>query len=113
VAVIWAMSELLTDALRGGGTVVTELEFFQRDDSIAVLDGLILDGTVTIERQAVRRSCDLTIIDAEHTLTPSEATDLFGAWGRYEFQVKRGIRFPDGSQELVPLGMFRIEPSRM
>lgn len=106
---MWQMSDRLVSALTGGGTVITELEFFQRDDSIAVLTDLILDGTVTAERQAVRRSCDLTIVDAEHTLTPSEATDLFGAWGRYEFQVKRGIQFPDGSRELVPLGMFRIE----
>jgi hypothetical protein len=103
------MSDRLVAALQGGGTVATELEFFQRDDSIAVLSGLILEGTVTAERQTVRRHCDLTIIDREHTLTPSEASDLFGAWGRYEFQVKRGIQFPDGSSELVPLGMFRIE----
>jgi hypothetical protein len=106
---MWAMSDKLIAALTGGGTVATELEFFQRDDPVAVLDSLILDGTVTAERQAIRRSCDLTIIDREHTLTPGEASDLFGAWGRYEFQVKRGILFPDGTKELVPMGMFRIE----
>jgi hypothetical protein len=106
---MWTMSKRLTAALTGGGNVVTELEFFQRDVSIAVLTGLILDGTVTIERQAVRRSCDITIIDREHTLTPAEASDLFGAWGRYEFIVKRGIQFPDGTRELVPMGLFRIE----
>jgi hypothetical protein len=77
---VWEMSERLVAALTGGGTVATELEFFQRDDPIAVLDGLILEGTVTAERQTVRRHCDLTIIDREHLLTPSEASDLFGAW---------------------------------
>lgn len=103
------MSDRLIAALTGGGTVITELEFFQRDQPVVVLDRLIVEGTVTIERQAVRRSCELTILDVEHTLTPSEASDLFGAWGRYEFQVKRGMRFPNGDRELVPLGMFRIE----
>jgi hypothetical protein len=103
------MSDRYQRALRYGGTVIQELEFFQRDQSIARLRGLVLDGTVTAERQMIRRHMDLTIIDREHTLTPADADDLFGAWGRYEVMPKRGIRFPDGTEELTPLGLFRIE----
>jgi hypothetical protein len=104
------MSTRLQAALTGGGQVATELEFFQRGgDSVAILDGLIIDGSVTASSTVISRNFNLTVEDRYGVLTPTDAADLFAPWGRYEVRIKRGMEYPDGTRELVPLIHGRIE----
>ncbi len=70
----------------------------------------VLDGTVTLDqRAAVRGRLDLTITpDPTLDLVPSDPADLLTPYGS-ELTVRRGIRYPDASSELVSLGVFRVQ----
>ncbi|MFJ6636572.1 DUF5047 domain-containing protein [Streptomyces sp. NPDC091376] len=70
----------------------------------------ITAGSVTIDRGSkVRRSLSLTVADVG--LLPWNPTDPLAVYGQ-ELVVSRGIRFGNGTTELLPLGTFRIdEPS--
>jgi hypothetical protein len=68
------------------------------------------DGSVTVDRGSkARRTLSLSISDPKYL--PWSATDPLAVYGQ-ELVAYRGIRFSDGSEELVPLGTFRVnEPS--
>ncbi|WP_369147048.1 DUF5047 domain-containing protein [Streptomyces sp. R44] len=70
----------------------------------------VADGSVTVDRGSkTRRSLSLTVADP--ALLPWDANDTLAAYGQ-ELVIKRGIRYPNGDEELVPLGTFRInEPA--
>lgn len=105
------MSPRLQRSLTGGGTVVTELEFYERggEDLVSIQDRLIIDGSVSASSTVIARNFSLTVVDRYGVLTPRDASDLFSPWGRYEVRIKRGMRFADGSTETVPLIHGRIE----
>ncbi len=48
----------------------------------------------------------------DETLVPSQATDLFAPFGN-EIQLHRGIRLGDGTEEMVPLGIYGIKKSKV
>lgn len=67
----------------------------------------ITGGSVTVDRgQQVRRTCSVTIADT--TLIPRSATDKLATYGA-QLRVSRGVDYQDGSTELVPLGVFRVD----
>lgn len=80
---------------------------------ITVLDGpgagrdlRVTDGSVTEDaRQAVRRSLDATLID-DGGLWPLDVSSPL--YPGTPWQAWRGVRYPDGSEERVPLGVFLV-----
>lgn len=74
----------------------------------------IIDGTVTLDQTAaVRGRCDLTLVDdGTLDLVPDTATSLLVPYGN-EIRVSRGITYPDGTSELVSLGLFRIQDAQV
>ncbi|MFI6444710.1 DUF5047 domain-containing protein [Kitasatospora sp. NPDC050543] len=78
--------------------------------SPTVTDLPITGGSVTVDRGSkIRRALSLTLADPAYL--PWGATDPLAVYGQ-QLVVSRGIRFPDGTTELAPLGTFRIdEPS--
>lgn len=72
----------------------------------------IVDGTVTLDQRAATRGrLDLTLAPDDTSdieLVPDSPTALLAPYGN-EIQVSRGITYPDGTSELVSLGIFRIE----
>ncbi|WP_328967956.1 DUF5047 domain-containing protein [Streptomyces sp. NBC_00239] len=70
----------------------------------------VADGSVTVDRGSkTRRTLSLTVADPSYL--PWDASDMLASYGQY-LVVRRGIRYSDGSTEMVPLGRFRIsEPS--
>ena len=75
-------------------------------------DGRVIDlehtgGSVTVDRSnAVRRTCSVTVADpALIPRTPSDQLATYGA----RLRVARGVEYGDGSSELVPLGLFRLD----
>lgn len=61
-----------------------------------------VDGTATTVR-----SCTVTVCDPTDTLTPQSASDLLMPFGT-EARLWRGVAYPDGTSETVPLGTFRL-----
>ena len=66
----------------------------------------VIDGSVTLSATAGSRgSLDLTVpVD----LAPTDSSSLLAPYGN-EIKVSRGIEYPDGSVELVSLGVYRID----
>ncbi|MGW0312006.1 DUF5047 domain-containing protein [Streptomyces flavidovirens] len=64
-------------------------------------------GSVPVDRgQAIRRTC--TVTSADVSLIPRTAADealIYGA----RLRISRGVDYGDGTQELVPLGVFRLD----
>jgi hypothetical protein len=103
---VWIVSEDFLGALRGSHTVKSTVDVFFA--GTLVMSGLaIQDGSVTVdESSAVRRTATITVSDPD--LDPAGIIDMLAPFGT-ELLIQRGIVFPDGNEELVPLGVFRIE----
>jgi len=72
-----------------------------------VVDLQVTGGSVTVDRsQAIRRTCTVTIPDP--TLIPRTPTDQLATYGA-RLRISRGVDYGDGSSELVPLGVFRLD----
>ncbi|MET9480946.1 DUF5047 domain-containing protein [Streptomyces sp. NPDC006638] len=66
----------------------------------------ISGGTVTVDRGSkTRRSLSVTVSDPRQL--PWDAADPLAVYGQ-TLVASRGIRFPSGAEEMVPLGTFRI-----
>lgn len=64
-------------------------------------------GSVTVDRgQAIRRTCTVTVADP--SLIPRTPSDQLATYGA-RLRVSRGVEYGDGSEELVPLGVFRLD----
>jgi hypothetical protein len=64
-------------------------------------------GSVSVDRsQAIRRTCSITCADP--TLIPRTATDKLATYGA-RLRIARGVEYGDGTEELVPLGVFRLD----
>jgi len=78
--------------------------------SRATVNGIALDvtaGTVTKDATAaVRARCDVELVmPATPTFGPADLINIYGA----EITISRGLVLPDGREELIPLGVFRVE----
>lgn len=70
-------------------------------------------GEVTCDRTAeIRRACRATCIDPTGLLTPSSADSLLTPYGTILLPY-RGVRYTDGTTEVVPLGKFRLSKSNV
>lgn len=101
-----AVSQDFLDALGTSHQIATEVKILQTD---RVLENVV-DCRVTLDSTAsIRGSLDLMLIDdGTLGLIPTTPFDELAPYGN-EIQVKRGVRFADGSTEMVSLGVFRIE----
>ncbi|CAB4156534.1 Domain of unknown function DUF5047 [uncultured Caudovirales phage] len=66
-------------------------------------------GSVTIDsRRTIRRQCNLEFVDTDGTLVPrNNRSSVFLPYNR-EIKIYRGVQYFDGTEELVPLGVFQI-----
>lgn len=92
-------------ALAESHTPVSMVELFRTDGRVEELEHT--GGQVTADRgSAVRRTCTVTLADT--ALLPRSPRDRLTVYGS-RLRVRRGIRFPDGTVETVPLGLFRLD----
>lgn len=65
-------------------------------------------GEVQIDRTAaVRRTCTVDCIDPTGQLTPDALSSILAPGGS-ELRAYRGVRYSDGTTEVMPLGVFRL-----
>ncbi|MGH9251578.1 MAG: DUF5047 domain-containing protein, partial [Acidimicrobiales bacterium] len=64
-------------------------------------------GSLTVARQAIRRSGAITLFDSDSSLLPLLASSPVAPYGA-ELLISHGLVYPDGTEELVPQGRFRI-----
>lgn len=86
-------------------TPITEVVLFRTDGSVERLDHV--GGSVSVDRGSqTRRTCTVTCADT--SLIPRTPADKLAVYGA-TMRISRGIAYSDGSTELVPLGLFRID----
>lgn len=84
---------------------VTRVQLFQTDGRVVPIEHT--GGSVSVDRaSAVRRTC--TVICADPALIPRLPRDQLATYGA-RLRIERGVSYGDGSQELVPLGVFRLD----
>jgi hypothetical protein len=95
-----------TEALAHSHTKTVTAAVYHRGALQAELD-VVLDGTVDISRRdAVRRTCRITLVAETVDLVAARAGDLLAPPA--ELRLRRGIVMPDGTVEDAPLGVFGI-----
>lgn len=84
---------------------VTQVQLFLTDGRVVDLEHT--GGSVTVDRgNATRRTCSVTVADpALIPRTPSDQLATYGA----RLRIARGVEYGDGTSELVPVGMFRLD----
>ncbi|MFG2748003.1 DUF5047 domain-containing protein [Streptomyces xanthophaeus] len=102
---MYAVSDRFLQAITESHDVAVEVILVRTDGTSEALD--ITGGSVAVDRSSsVRRTCTVTLADP--TLIPRTAADKISIYGA-RLRISRGVQYADGSQELVPLGVFRID----
>ena len=102
---MYPVSDRFLARLAESHTPVTRVQLFRTDGSVIDIDHT--GGSVSVDRsQAIRRSCTVTCADI--ALIPRTPTDQLAVYGA-RLRIARGVEYGDGTQELVPLGVFRLD----
>ena len=73
---------------------------------VVATDLAVSDGNIRVELEGqIRRSGNVTIADLRFVPTLSSTLSPHGT----EILIRQGVVYPDGSEELVPLGLFQLE----
>jgi hypothetical protein len=102
---VYPVSDRFLKALAESHRVATRVQLFLTTGEVVDLEHT--GGSVTVDRgQAIRRTCSVTVADP--SLIPRTPTDQLATYGA-RMRISRGIDYGDGSSELVPVGLFRLD----
>jgi hypothetical protein len=102
---VYPVSDRFLARLAESHQVATEVLLFLTDGR--VLDIPHTGGSVQVDwAAAIHRTCTVTIDDP--TLIPRVPSDQLATYGA-RLRVSRGVHYGDGTSELVPLGLFRLD----
>lgn len=74
----------------------------------------VISGQVTADRrEAIRRKVSIGVAGAAFGYVPTSSTGILSPLTGNELRVQRGLIFPDGSQELISLGVFRLTNAKV
>src|SRR4051812_5800069 len=102
---MYPVSDRFLKRLAESQSPVTQVQLFLNDGRVLNLEHE--GGSVSVDRaQAIPRTCTVTIPDPG--LIPRTPADQLATYGA-RLRISRGVDYGDGSQELVPLGVFRLD----
>lgn len=102
---MYSVSDRFLQRLAESHTVATRVQLFLTDGRTVDLEHT--GGSVTVDRgQSIRRTCTVTGCDV--TLIPRTPADQLATYGA-RLRLARGVDYGDGTSELVPLGVFRLD----
>jgi hypothetical protein len=102
---LYPISDVMAAALRRSQVVKTTVDVWFNGSFVVTLP--VIGGSVTVDRTAAtRRQCSITI--GSDTFVPLYANSPLAPYGA-ELRLFTGITYQDGSDEQVPLGVFRIQ----
>ena len=109
---MWVTSEAFNTALTRNRRIANRVEVLRAGQIVSTLD-VMVEGTVTAENQAVRRSGSVRLVDRDGLLTPVTAKDLLAPSGT-ELRLFKGLYLPgQPDPEMVPLGTLRISKPKI
>jgi len=102
---VYPVSERFLKTIVESHIPITEVVLFRTDGIVERLEHT--GGSVPVDRGSqIRRTC--TVTSADVSLIPRSAADELSTYGS-KLRISRGVRYPDGTTELVPLGVFRVD----
>ncbi|WP_432053757.1 DUF5047 domain-containing protein [Streptomyces sp. bgisy022] len=102
---MYPVSARFLASLAESHTPVTRVQLFLTTGEVKELEHT--GGSVTVDRgQAIRRTCTVTVPDP--ALIPRTPADQLATYGA-RLRIARGVDYGDGTEELVPLGVFRLD----
>jgi hypothetical protein len=102
---VYAVSARFLQTIVEDHVPATEVILFRADGKVEALDHI--GGSVQVDRGSqCRRTCTVTVADI--TLIPRTPTDKLSIYGA-TLRISRGVAYSDGTKELVPLGVFRVD----
>ncbi|WIC88892.1 minor tail protein [Rhodococcus phage Shagrat] len=98
------------DEIHGSHTVVSYVDVIAHNQEAKRL--MAVDGEINVDRTAqYRRAGRIECIDPLNELVPEGESGVLTPFGT-EVRPYRGVRYADGTEEVLPLGVFRISRSR-
>jgi hypothetical protein len=106
---MYPVSADFKEAVRKSHSTVVKVEIYDTANGTILSTASPISGEVTIDnRRSIRRECSLEFVDTDGTLVPTNRISSVLLPYNREVKIFRGIAFPDGTEELVPLGVFII-----
>lgn len=105
---MYPTSDAFRAAIQGSHTVLSRAEVWSGNTFLRSLD--LSGGSVTASaKSGTRRTCQVqTLLQPGDALIAGSAFDPLSPYGN-EVRVWRGVQFSDGTEEMVPLGVFVIQ----
>jgi len=103
---MYSASATFSSTVVGDHIVIAKAEVWNQDQKLATLN--VDKGSVKVDaKSAIRRTCSVHLVTDRTTanLVPNTGFDTLSPFGN-ELRLYRGIRYPDGTDEYVPLGVF-------
>lgn len=95
-------------ACRTGGTVVTTIDAYRGGVKVASDIPWTKPSSVTVDESASAwRTCEITVADMNRNLIPKTPQAALAPYGTDLF-IRTGFRYPNGTVEQVPMGVFRV-----
>jgi hypothetical protein len=106
---MYPVSADFKEAVRKSHSAIVKVEIYDTANGTILSTASPISGEVSIDnRRSIRRECTLEFVDTDGTLVPiNNISSILLPYNR-EVKIYRGISFPDGTEELVPLGVFII-----
>jgi len=106
---MYPVSDDFKTAIRKSHVTKTKIEIYDMANGSILSTASPISGEVTIDnRRSIRRECSLEFVDSDGTLVPTNNISSVLLPYNREVKIYRGIVFADGTEELVPLGVFVI-----
>ena len=106
---MYPVSEDFLASVRKSHISKIKVEIYDLANGTIISTASPVAGEVTIDsRRSIRRQCSLEFIDSDATLIPNNNLSAILLPYNREVRIYRGVVFADGTEELVPLGVFII-----
>ena len=109
---MYPVSAAFRAAVRASHIAISRAEIWSSGTLLGTIP--IETGTVKINTQSIQRRTAALFLRAPRgsSLIPATAVDELSPFGN-ELRLYRGVQYPDGTQELAPLGVFLITNSKI
>lgn len=105
---MYPVSDEFKEQIKRPHKIVAKVEVLE--NGVAIEELPIHEGNVTVDAtSANRRRCNIQIAGEDYV--PKDLEDLLHPLSGHELKPYRGLRLRDGTEELVPQGVFGIEDS--
>ena len=106
---MYPVTDRFLSSVRKSHISKVKVEIYDAATGTILSEASPISGEVTIDsRRSIRRQCSLEFVDTDGTLVPTNNTSSVLLPFNREIKIYRGVQYLDGTEELVPLGVFQI-----